>query len=280
VQEQLATIWIHENADLAGMRKADVDSVKTFASRRVDIARPAYGHLPKKQKRHSIEVGTTNGEKYLPSQTGNRWFWPLEVQSAIDIGKLQRDRLQLWGEAAKCEKAGESVTLDASLWDAATEAQEQRRMEDAWEIKLAEFHNEDFAKPVIHYVGNQQRVATMTILENVLGIHQAKDLKQNDTMRLASVMRALGWKRNSSNKIWIDGKQVRGFFREWIDQDLLDAIRGDGEGGLSKDPDDSYLTEKEAIVAAGVAEAEANEARLLKASGKPIRWYGGRGLFY
>ena len=29
VQEQLDGIWMHENADLAGMRKADVDKVNS-----------------------------------------------------------------------------------------------------------------------------------------------------------------------------------------------------------------------------------------------------------
>ena len=35
VQEQLATVWIHENAELAGMKKAEVETVKAFASRHV-----------------------------------------------------------------------------------------------------------------------------------------------------------------------------------------------------------------------------------------------------
>jgi predicted P-loop ATPase len=51
VQEQLSEVWIHENADLAGMRKAEVEAVKAFASRQSDDARPAYGHFLKKQKR-------------------------------------------------------------------------------------------------------------------------------------------------------------------------------------------------------------------------------------
>src|SRR6516162_222795 len=97
VQEQLAEIWIHENADLAGMKKTEVETVKAYASRMVDIARPAYGHFQKRQKRHSIEVGTTNSDSYLQSQTGNRRFWPVRVLKSIDIAKLKHDRMQLWG---------------------------------------------------------------------------------------------------------------------------------------------------------------------------------------
>jgi predicted P-loop ATPase len=54
VQEHLAESWIHENADLAGMKKAEVEMVKAYASRQSDDARPAYGHFLKKQRRHSI----------------------------------------------------------------------------------------------------------------------------------------------------------------------------------------------------------------------------------
>jgi len=58
VQEQLSEVWLHENADLAGMKKADIETVKAYASRTTDIARPAFGHFVVKQPRHSIEVGT------------------------------------------------------------------------------------------------------------------------------------------------------------------------------------------------------------------------------
>ncbi len=136
VQEQLSEIWIHENADLAGLKKTEVESVKAYASRMVDIARAAFGHFVVKQPRHSIEVGTTNSSEYLQSQTGNRRFWPMTVLKSIDIEKLRRDRLQLIGEAASYHTAGESVALDEALWGDAGIEQEQRRTKDPWEDML------------------------------------------------------------------------------------------------------------------------------------------------
>ena len=141
VQEQLAGIWIHENAELAGMKKAEVETVKAFASRTVDRARPAYGHFLKKQPRHSIEVGTTNSDEYLQSQTGNRRFWPMRVLRAIDLEKLKEDRLQLWGEAAHYQSEGESLTLDESMWADAGVEQEKRRVKDPWEAVLADMQD-------------------------------------------------------------------------------------------------------------------------------------------
>jgi predicted P-loop ATPase len=137
VQEQLSAVWIHENAELAGMKKAEVETVKAFASRQVDRARPAYGHFLKQQPRHSIEVGTTKGNEYLQSQTGNRRFWPMRVLKAIDLEKLKKDRLKLWGEAAHYQSAGESLTLDEKMWPDAGIEQEKRRVKHPWEDILA-----------------------------------------------------------------------------------------------------------------------------------------------
>jgi hypothetical protein len=33
-------------------------------------------------------------------------------------------------------------------------------------------------------------------------------------MALADVMRKLGWQRNKNRKVWIDGEQVYGYWRE------------------------------------------------------------------
>jgi predicted P-loop ATPase len=229
VQEQLAAVWIHENADLAGMRRAEVETVKAYASRQVDCARPAYGRFLKQQKRHSIEVGTTNGDEYLQSQTGNRRFWPMTVLKAIDIEKLRADRLQLWGEAAHYQSRGEALTIDEKMWSDAGEEQEKRRVKDPWETVLAgmpemvekkkwDQEAEEYAVTnihwIIHNIGDQERVASEAILTHVLEVPIARQTT-SDAMRLANAMKAQGWQRTSNGKVTINGKQVRGYFR-WV----------------------------------------------------------------
>ncbi len=182
VQEQLASIWIHENADLAGMKKAEVETVKAFASRTVDRARPAYGHFQKNQPRRSIEVGTTNSDEYLQSQTGNRRFWPMRVLRAIDLGKRGGPASTL-GRSGALPKQGESLTLDELMWPRAGAEQEKRRVKDPWEAKLADLQDvveepkwdgelERYVltnvHPIIIREGNQERVASIAILTYVL----------------------------------------------------------------------------------------------------------------
>jgi predicted P-loop ATPase len=226
VQEQLAEVWIHENADLAGMRKAEVETIKAYASRMTDIARPAFAHYVVKQRRHSIEVGTTNSNEYLHSQTGNRRFWPLEVTRAIDIDKLRHDRLQLIGEAAKYQSAGESVVLDEELWADAGIEQEQRRVKDPWEDLLANipiWHNEitgydenrhpiEHLVLIVHIEGPREIVAAADLMKHLLDIPIAHQTPAT-AMRLATAMKQLGWDRHKNGQVTIRGIRHKGYFR-------------------------------------------------------------------
>jgi Virulence-associated protein E len=230
VQEQLTAIWIHESADLAGMRKAEVETVKAFASRQVDIARPAYGYFVKKQPRHAINVGTTNADTYLQSQTGNRRFWPLKVLKPIDIEKLKRSRLQLWGEAAKREAEGESVTLPPELWDKAAAEQEKRRVRDPWEQVLCDIPKtlsvstgaySERTVTIIHRDHDKEEdfVASADLLEHVLGIPPGRQ-EVRDAMRLATVMmKRFGWE-DGGNPRTIGDRRLRGYVRP-IEKDKL-----------------------------------------------------------
>jgi predicted P-loop ATPase len=226
VQEQLSEIWIHENADLAGLKKAEVETVKAYASRQTDIGRPAFAHFVVKQPRHSIEVGTTNSDEYLQSQTGNRRFWPLKVTKTIDIEKLRRDRLQLLGEAAKHQSSGENIVLDESLWATAGEEQEHRRVKDPWENVL---ENVPYLKDHEYFRGGVRTAKTVTIIHVDKAMRQeliaASDLLEyvldipiaqqtvTTSMRLSTVMRQLGWERNSNGRVTIKGERVKGYFR-------------------------------------------------------------------
>jgi hypothetical protein len=225
VQEHLAEIWIHENAELAGITKSEVEHIKAFASRQVDRARPAYGHFLVAQPRHSIEVATTNDRQYLLSMTGNRRFWPIEVQSTIDLKRLRQMRLQLWGEAAHYQSHGEILTLPERLWVTAGEIQEERRLQHPWEAALAEMTHvvpagpgggEYWGNGVVHViegdangVGREERVASWVIFQHVLHIAPGS-MNNGHAKTVAAIMRRQGWRHGVFK---IDGKPVKGYIR-------------------------------------------------------------------
>jgi hypothetical protein len=129
VIEALSGKWIVEAGELAGLRKASSEKLKSFLSRTVDQGRAAYGRIPQSVRRQCIFIGTTNSAAYLNDGTGNRRFLPVRIER-FDLECLKRDRDQLWAEAAVRERNGESIRLPESLWAYAAAEQVNRRVED------------------------------------------------------------------------------------------------------------------------------------------------------
>ena len=137
-QEAMTGVWLYEIADMTGLKRAEVEHVKAFASRKIDRARPAYGRFRVDRPRRTIFFATTNDDDYLKAQTGNRRFWPVPT-GRIDLDALRRDRDQLWAEARACENRGELIALPERLWRAASEMQAERLEGDEWLEKISDF---------------------------------------------------------------------------------------------------------------------------------------------
>ncbi len=130
----LQGVWIAEISELAAMNRSEVEQVKAYLSRQVDHYREPYARHFVQRPRQTVLIGTTNAATYLKDHTGNRRFWPIKC-GRIDLGGLARDRLQLWGEAAKAYDAGEAWHLTGDVERQAREAQEQRRYVPELEVQ-------------------------------------------------------------------------------------------------------------------------------------------------
>lgn len=116
--EQIQGAWIIELAELAGVRKADVESVKQFISKEVDQFRPAYARVSETFKRQCVFGGTSNRNDFLSDPTGNRRFLPVDVReehatknslSSTDL--TQQEVNQIWAEAMHLYEFGETLYL-------------------------------------------------------------------------------------------------------------------------------------------------------------------------
>jgi predicted P-loop ATPase len=187
-QERLRGKWVYEVADLAGLKRTEVEQVKAFASRTHDRARPAYGRAQVDLPRRGIIAATTNEHTYLRSQTGNRRFWPLATGN-IDIDALRRDRDQLLAEAVALDDSGASLVLPEELWPQAAKEQEERLEYDPWLDRLADLKGTVFAT---ERDGDVERISSDEILSVRLGIGIDKQT-DSTTKRLGHAMRRLGW---------------------------------------------------------------------------------------
>lgn len=117
--EKLQSYWILELGELAGMKKADVETVKSFISRTDDKYRASYGVNVESHPRQCVIVGSTNAEAgFLRDITGNRRFWPVTVtgeseKKPWDLTNEDVDRL--WAEALWRYRNGEFIYLDREL---------------------------------------------------------------------------------------------------------------------------------------------------------------------
>lgn len=208
-QELTEGVWLYEIGELNGMRKADLEHVKSFASRKSDRARPAYGRYSISQPRRTIFFGSTNQGEYLQDDTGNRRFWPVSVRS-IDLGSLRRDRDQLWAEASRLETSGVSHFLPERLWKAAAEEQEKRMQTEGWH-------------ELIHkYLNMPDKIKTDVSVHEVLCDNQfiqmrPDAMKQSDTIKAGRVLHQLKFMRYQKRES--DGTRIWRYRRSAVDQE-------------------------------------------------------------
>lgn len=118
--ENLKGKWIIEIAELAGLKKADMDVVKKFLTKANDFYRAAYEKYPQEQPRTCIFFGTTNDLNFLRDSTGDRRFWPMEVDASRIIKNQWEDLTeyeidQLWAEAKHLYSSGQNLILPPNL---------------------------------------------------------------------------------------------------------------------------------------------------------------------
>ena len=126
--EQVQGVWIMEVGELAGMRKAEAETIKLYISKQVDRFRPAYGRRMQEFPRQCVFIGTTNETQFLRDTTGNRRFWVVDTPNKPSHNmwdELTPEKIkQIWAEAVEIYNAGEKLYLPASLENIAREVQE------------------------------------------------------------------------------------------------------------------------------------------------------------
>lgn len=119
-QEQIRGHWIIEAGEMSGLGKADLEATKSFLRAQVDTYRGAYKENPAKHPRQCVIVGSTNKDRFLRDQTGNRSFdvVPVMVQKPLEdiFSRFTGDVIhQVWAEAVRLYKAGERLTMPGYL---------------------------------------------------------------------------------------------------------------------------------------------------------------------
>lgn len=224
--EKLQGYWILEIGELAGLKKAEVETLRSFLSRQNDIYRASFGKRATPHLRQCVFFGTTNAESgYLRDTTGNRRFWPVKTPggAAKHSWQLTNEEIQqIWAEALVYVKRGEKLYLDADMETLAKTEQREAMESDEreglvrvyldtllpadWD-SMDTFERRNFLNG--SEFGEQQRTGTVkrTSVSNMeiwcecFGKERA-NLRRADSNELTSILSRLGWKR-ADNKVRI-----------------------------------------------------------------------------
>lgn len=220
--EQIQGAWIIEIAELSGLKKAEVESIKHFISKKEDMFRPAYGRVVETYKRQCIFFGTTNNNDFLRDPTGNRRFMPIDVRPEF-VTKSVRDDLteyevdQLWAEAYKKWQDGELLYLSdeeeriaRAERDKHSETDERtglieeylnRPLPASWDEWDIEKRQEYFRDPLVEKGVNERKfVCVAEIWCECLGKNKA-DMTRYSSREINDLMRTIkGWQFVNSTK--------------------------------------------------------------------------------
>lgn len=223
--EKLQGYWILELGELAGMRKTDVEVVKSFISRSDDKYRASYGVNVESHPRQCIIVGSTNAESgFLRDITGNRRFWPVRISgdgkrkawqmSVYDVEQIWAETLVLYAKGEKLYLEGSDVELATNEQADAMESDEREGLvrsyldtllPDDWNA-LSLYERRNYLNG--SEFGGESRVGTVerTIVCNMeiwcecFG-RDASAMKPADSYAIAGIMKKInGWNKYQGNK--------------------------------------------------------------------------------
>ncbi|MFC5532256.1 VapE domain-containing protein [Cohnella yongneupensis] len=133
--EHMQSAWIFEFGELAAMKKAAVEEIKAFITKRSDKYRVAFDRIVSDFPRKCVFFGTTNNYNFLKDDTGNRRFWPVDVDpnkriKNVFIDLTEYEIGQIWAEAVYHFRRGESLKLPDELEAAARVIQSDHEEDD------------------------------------------------------------------------------------------------------------------------------------------------------
>jgi putative DNA primase/helicase len=212
----LRSVWIYGLDELESLKRGQLARWKNFLTATRDHYRPPYGRCSQDFPRHTVFCGTTNEPEFLEDRTGNRRFWPVQV-GTVDMGAISRDRDQLWAEAMALYERGEKWHVDTPEFRALCEAEQEERVhEDPWAQIVGPWladpyviEKDDSPPYRVHKIPFDEPESgwlTSDVLVHALEKRKG-DLGKHDHMRMADVLRSLGYVRGPQHRE--NGQRVR-----------------------------------------------------------------------
>jgi len=174
---------IGELAELRGLATRDLESIKSFITRKHEKWVPKYKEFANTYPRRLIFIGTTNKREFLADETGERRFLPVDVVKA-NPEAIRRDLEQLWAEARELyDVIGIAWQRAEALGRIAVKAY---KVSDAWDDSIAMWCDAHL----------DCGFTTTDVATGALGI-DVKHVNRATEMRIARVLTGIGYTKKA-----------------------------------------------------------------------------------
>ncbi len=199
---QIRGIIIAELGELAGLAKAEVESIKAFVSAKSDHFREKFGRYAQDFNRTVSFIGSTNDQTFLKDPTGNRRWWPVTLSAPVDIPRLQAALPQLIGEAAQRVMNGEAWHVTA-----------EKALEQAERVREAHYEEDVWTDPVMRIVDSMESSGEAVTIPAILDALNIPRMQQSPfaKQRVAGILKVNGYEEARK---WLDRKANR-YLRFW-----------------------------------------------------------------
>lgn len=219
--EQIQGVWLMEIGELAGMKKAEAETIKLYISKQTDRFRPAYGRRTQEFPRQCVFIGTTNEMQFLRDSTGNRRFWIVDTPNPATKSLwtlTDEDIKQIWAEAVMFYKKGEALYLTKEQEKMAVAVQEtyeeenpraglvleylNRLLPEDWDM-LDTFGRRQWLETDAPGTVKRTKVSTIEIWAEALG-GQPDKIDRYGSKEIRDIMERLSeWKHKGNERVTV-----------------------------------------------------------------------------
>ena len=222
--ESIQGKWIVELGEGTAFQKSIKERSKQAIASQQDFYRKPYGRHPEERPRQCVFFGTTNNYDFLKDETGDRRYYPIDVNIAKATKNIDKDLTsyyiaQLWAEALQLYKNGQSIYIQDSQVLALAE-QEQRKHFDESPLQADIYNFLEVPITTGWYSLNlderrnhikrcqegdtsagaykRDKVSVKEIVCELFGYELNQPIERKMSLEIARTLTALGWNKTGS----------------------------------------------------------------------------------
>ncbi len=219
--ESIQGKWIVELGEGTAFQKSIKERSKQAITSQQDFYRKPYGRNPEQRPRQCVFFGTTNNYDFLKDETGDRRYYPIDVNIAKATKSIDKDLTpeyisQLWAEAVQLYKSGQSIYIQDSQVLALAEQEQRKHFDESplqsdiynfLEIPITKnWYDTSIEGRRIHiraYQNGEQhagaykrnRISVKEIACELFGYELNQPIERKMSLEIARTLTALGWNK-------------------------------------------------------------------------------------